>query len=157
MPTLESYTIESWITSFRTQTNVISDFVTKLPIASNGEVTILMDESLLSKYTNELAVHKAVVDLTEREREFYAYNPRLFSYDLYGVPEFWYLILHANEMVSALQFNESRIYIYKQTVINMLNVIRQLELDAKNENEQEITDIVVNNQNVNQDVLVPVL
>lgn len=157
MPTLNQYSLESWVSAFRNQTNVVSDFITKLPISDGKKAYFFMDDNLLSKYTSELDKHKVSVDLTEREQHFYAYNPRLLSYDLYGAPEFWYLILYANEIYSAADFCPTRCRFYKMSVIDTLNTIRQLEIPRKDANEQEMTDIITGNKSVNADVLVKIV
>lgn len=153
MPTTNAYTLEYWISSFRGETNVVSDFVTKVLLSDGENAAIFMDQSLLSKYTIELEPHKVTVDLTDRERQFYAYNPRLFSNDLYGVPELWYLVLYANEIYSAMQFDMTRVKFYKTSVLNVLNTIRQLELGVKNDNDDEINRMIVNKTPSNASVL----
>lgn len=157
MPTTNAYTLEYWINSFRAQSNVISDFITKVAVSDGTTATFFMDESLLSKYHTELDEHKVSVNLSQREQHFYAYNPRLLSYDLYGAPEFWYLILYANEIYSAADFAPQRLKFYKSSVLNVLNTIRQLEMDRHNANEQECTDIITGNKSVNADILTAIV
>lgn len=137
--------------------NVISDFVTKLPMSDGSYACFFMDETVLGKYNVELSQFIVSTDLTPREQHFYAYNPRLFAYDLYGYPEFWYLVLHANEMISATQFTPVRVKFYQPGVITTLNTIRQLELSAHDANEQEMTNVVVNNLTVNADVMTSII
>jgi hypothetical protein len=157
MSTVNAYTLESWISSFRGETNVVSDFVFKLALSDGENVAYFCDETVLSKYSVELAEHLTSVDLTDREQQFYAYNPRLFAYDLYGAPELWYLILYANEMHSATQFKVARVKFYKKSVIKVLNSIRVLESARKDDNEQEMTDIVVGKQQCNNDINVSII
>lgn len=157
MPTVQAYTLSEWITEFRAMTNVISDFVTKSPMSDGNQACFFMDESVLGKYDVELSTFIQTADLTAREQHFYAYNPRLFAYDLYGVPEFWFLVLHANEMLSATEFTPVRVKFYQPAVVTTLNTIRQIETSRHDANEQEMTNVVVNNQVVNADVISPII
>ena len=157
MPTIQAHTLSMWISEFRAMSNVISDFVTKFPMSDGTHACFFMDESVLGKYDVELSSFIVSTDLTPREQQFYAYNPRLFAYDLYGAPEFWYLVLHANEMLSATEFTPVRVKFYQTSVINTLNTIRQIEMERHDANEQEMTNVVVNNQVVNADVMASII
>lgn len=150
--TTNAYTLEAWITAFRSELNKVSDFMTQLAISDGKEAVILTDETVLNKYSTELSAYLKNIDLTQREQEYYAYNPRLLAYDLYGAPEFWYLILYANEIHSALEFHLKRIKFFDVSVVNVLNEIRMLEKDRLDANNQEITDIIVGNKSVNSDI-----
>ena len=105
------------------------------------------------KYQREFEPYKVTVDLSDREQHNYMYNPRLFAYDIYGYPEFWYLVLYANELHSELEFNMKRVHFYNAGIIRILDTIRDLETKYKDENDQEMTDIVVNNESVNANVM----
>ena len=155
--TTNAYTLQMWINQFRNQTNVVSDFITKWPISDGTRTIFYMENTLLSKYTWELDQHKTFVDLSEREQHFYAYNPRLFSYDLYGYPEFWYIILYANELHSATDFHPTRVKFYKSSVLNVLNEIRILEQTRKQTNDYAMNRIVTDNLAENADLLQAIL
>lgn len=154
MATTNAHTLEEWISDFRRQLNVVSDFVHNDAVSDGTTVVQLMDETVLSKYDAELRPYLTRVTLTDRERQLYQQNPRLLSYDLYGAPEFWYLILYANELHSLLEFDLREIKFYKIGVIDVLNQIRQLESPYKDENEQVMTDVVVDRKPWNTDILV---
>lgn len=153
MSTTGAYTLEQWIVYYRNTQNTVSANML-LAAISNGEVaTIFMEETLLSKYTTELSAYLETTTLTSRQQEYYAYNPRLLSQDLYGAPEFWYILLYANEMHSALEFNVTKLKFYRKGVLDLLNTIRLIETSRKDANSQEMIDVVVNNESVNADVL----
>ena len=153
MSTTGAYTLEQWIVYYRNTQNTVSANML-LTAISNGEVaTIFMEETLLSKYTTELSAYLETTTLTSRQQEYYAYNPRLLSQDLYGAPEFWYILLYANEMHSALEFNVTKLKFYRKGVLDLLNTIRLIETSRKDANSQEMIDVVVNNESVNADVL----
>lgn len=153
MSTTGAYTLEQWIVYYRNTQNTVSANML-LTAISNGEIaTIFMEETLLSKYTTELSAYLETTTLTSRQQEYYAYNPRLLSQDLYGAPEFWYILLYANEMHSALEFNVTKLKFYRKGVLDLLNTIRLIETSRKDANSQEMIDVVVNNESVNADVL----
>lgn len=152
MSTTGAYTLEQWIVYYRNTQNTVSANML-LTAISNGEIaTIFMEETLLSKYTTELSAYLETTTLTSRQQEYYAYNPRLLSQDLYGAPEFWYILLYANEMHSALEFNVTKLKFYRKGVLDLLNTIRLIETSRKDANSQEMIDVVVNNESVNADV-----
>lgn len=157
MATTNASSLALWISQFKAQLNVISDFVTKFPVSDGTRAIFYMDDNLLSKYTEELDAFKVKVELTPREQQFYAYNPRLFSYDMYGYPEFWYLILYANELHSATDFALDTVKFYNAGVLDVLNTIRQLEIERMDANSQEVTDIIRNNTVVNADILTSIV
>lgn len=157
MSTTKEFTLEAWIRKFKSELNTIRDFTFKTAISDGTFMMLFGDDSVLSKYTAELNEFLTTADLTQREQEFYAYNPRLLAYDIYGEPEFWYLILYANEMVSALDFHPKRVHFYQPGVMTLLNSIRELELSRKNKNDQEMTSLSVNGGSMNADVLTPII
>lgn len=154
--TTNEYTLQGWIDAFRDMRNTVSDFVFKT-CTSDGELTtVLMDSSVLSKYHVELDEFKKVSIYTDIEQHYYAYNPRLLSMDLYGCPELWYLILYANEMHSALQFNVPIVRFYEPGIVRVLDTIRAAEQKRKDANEAEISRIVVNKTPFNNDLRVQI-
>lgn len=154
--TTNEYTLQGWINAFREERNTIRDFVFKT-CKSDGERTIvLMDQTVLSKYHEELKSYMQVNTFTELDQHYYAYNPRLFSMDLYGVPELWYLVLYANEMHSAIQFNVPIVRFYAPAVIQVLTMIHALETKELDKNAQEISDIVTNKTPFNNDTSVSI-
>lgn len=153
MATTSAYTLEQWIVYYRNTQNTVSANMLLTAISNGESATMFMEETLLSKYTTELSAFLETTTLTSREQQYYAYNPRLLSQDLYGAPEFWYIILYANEMHSALEFNVSKMKFYRKGVLDLLNSIRLIETGRKDANAQEMTDVVVNNESMNADVL----
>lgn len=153
MATTKAHTLETWISDFRNQLNVVSDFIHKDALSDGITVSQIMSETVLSKYDTELRPYLTRVKLSDAERHTYQQNPRLLALDLYGAPEFWYLILYANELYSMLEFDLAEIRFYRIGVIDVLNQIRQLESPFKDENEQAMTDIVVGRRTYNEDIL----
>ena len=73
----------------------------------------------------------------------YKYNPKLLSFDIYGTTELWFLILEANELHSATQFNNQVIYLFRTDVVEKMTRILNLEVDTKNYNEEEISKALI--------------
>lgn len=157
MSTVGEYTLEGWISKYRTELNTVSRFIKQWAISDGQTCCLFSDETVLSKYHNELEALILQETMTDREREYYAYNPRLFAYDLYGAPEMWYMILYANEMHCAMQFNVQRVRFYSKDVTTVMNQIRLTEASRLDDNAQEISDIIVNNKIVNADVNISVV
>ena len=153
MSTTGAYTLEQWIVYYRNTQNTVSANMLLTAISNSEIATIFMEETLLSKYTTELSAYLETTTLTSRQQEYYAYNPRLLSQDLYGAPEFWYILLYANEMHAALELNMIKLKFNRKGVLDLLNTIRLIETSRKDANSQEMIDVVVNNESVNADVL----
>ena len=152
MATINEHTIEGWISKFRTEFNTVGRFIQQWAISDGANATLFSDETVISKYHGELEALITEETFTDRERAFYEFNPRLFAFDLYGIPELWYLILYANEMHSAMEFDVQKVRFYDKNVTTVLNQIRLAEESRLNDNAQEMTDIIVQGKVVNADV-----
>lgn len=152
MSTMNEYTLEAWIAKFKTELNTIKSFALQTAISDGKNVTYFTRDTVLSKYSADLERYKVAVNLTQREQDFYAYNPRLFANDVYGVPEFWYLVLYANEMKSSSEFYRKRICFYTAGVTTVLDAIRDVESRYLDENAQQMTDLVTKGIAMNDDI-----
>lgn len=157
MSTVNEHTLQGWISKYRTEFNTVSRFIHQWAISDGTIATLFSDETVISKYHGELEALLIEETLTDRERAFYSYNPRLFAFDLYGAPELWYLILYANEMHSAMEFNVQRVRFYDKQITTVLNQIRLTEEGRLNDTAQEISDIIVQNKVVNADINVGIV
>lgn len=156
MATVNEHKLSGWIRAWENETNNVAHFMLKTAISDGHFMTTLMDETVLGQYTEDLASYLVQTTLTEKERQFYAYNPRLLAYDLYGIPELWYLILYANELASMLDFNLPVIKFHNVGVLTLLTSIRELQRPYMNQNEQELHDIKVNGRKINDDIKVQI-
>lgn len=157
MSTVNEATIEGWIRKYRTELGTVGQFIHQWAISDGNIAVLLSDETVISKYHGELEELIIEKPLTDRERQFYAFNPRLFAYDLYGAPEMWFMILYANEMHCAMEFDVQRVRFYDKTIINVMNQIRLTESGRMDATAQTITDIIVQNKIVNADINIPVV
>ena len=152
MPTINQWTLSDWIAEFQNETNRVNLYTLKT-IISDGDTSMLFsDESTLSKYHGEFEQYIVSERYTAREREFYAYNPRLFAYDMYGIPEMWFWVRFADEMHTALQFHGDRVKFYQPGIVNLLQIIREIEKPRTDANAQDISDIIVNRREYNNDL-----
>lgn len=155
MTTTES-SLEGWIRAFRSEENTLNRYMLRNIMSDGTAAMIFADETVLSKYTVELNDTIISEDLTPREEQFYAYNPRLFAQDLYGVPEMWFLVLYANEMKSALDFHTSRIKFFHQSVSSVLNAIREIEKPRLDANAEMLNTIITGRKATNNDAKVTI-
>lgn len=156
MATTSQYTLAKWISQFRDERFILPNYTFSSVMSDGTNAIVFPEETMLTTYAEELETYKTSAVMTDREQNFYRYQPRMFAYDLYGYPEMWYLILYANEIVSALEFDFTTVYFYTQSVTTLLNAIISLESDRKDDNEQEITDLTTSGEEVNNDVRISV-
>lgn len=84
---------------------------------------IVASDSILDPYQNMLKDKRVLVKVDDPNIKKYWYNPRKLSYDIYGTTELWGLILHANEIYSASEFEPVEIYLYDNSVIEFLQEV----------------------------------
>ena len=101
----------------------------------NGKM-IVNGSSVLDRYRNELSQYKTKLKLTSEEYRKYQYNPKVLSYDIYGTTEFWFLILHANELTSVSQFDMEQPYVYTGVIASIITSALNLEKDYIDYNEE---------------------
>lgn len=101
----------------------------------NGKM-IVNGSSVLDRYRNELSQYKTKLKLTSEEYRKYQYNPKVLSYDIYGTTEFWFLILHANELTSVSQFDMEQPYVYTGVIASVITSALNLEKDYIDYNEE---------------------
>ena len=94
---------------------------------NESEEVILLGSGILDKYKKDLDNIKVTKKLTYEEQRKYYCNPWYLSYDLYGTVEFWYLILEANNMYSAIEFTQDTIQVYDGSLPRIIDSILALE------------------------------
>ena len=133
-------TLSQFIAQYNSEEITSSAFYLKQVFEkSDGSKMLLNFNNLAIKYMPELKYIKTKVSLSNNEYAKYKYNPKLLSFDLYGTTELWFLILEANELHSATQFNNQVIYLFRTDIVEKMTRILNLELDTKNYNEEEIS------------------
>src|SRR5574343_232748 len=100
---------------------------------------ILLNDSILDKYRNDLAEKIVTKTLTNEEINKYQYNPKRLSFDLYGTTELWGLLLEINQLQSVTEFNINPVKVYDGSIISYINSIFSLEKPFIDQNEEEIS------------------
>lgn len=107
-------------------------------VSESTRKIILTSESILDKYSDILSTLKEEYNMTDEEYKKYMYNPKHFSYKLYGTTELWFLILRANNMYSVTEFNKKHCYIYSGQIKSILNAIINIEKSDIDKNSDDI-------------------
>jgi len=102
------------------------------------DTMILLSDSLLDKYKDELESLITIITLSSTEFNKYKYNPKLLSYEIYGTTELWGLILDLNQLHSTTEFNINPIKVYEKSIIYYIDAILNLEKPFTDINTEEI-------------------
>lgn len=105
---------------------------------NSSERVILLNESILDKYRNDLDALKIDFTIPVDKESRYFCNPWVLSYDLYGTVEYWHLILEANHMYSITEFTQNNIKVYNGSLPDLVDSILALEEEFIDNNEEEI-------------------
>lgn len=84
--------------------------------------------AIINKYRDFFIPYTVRFELTEQEQSKFWYNPRLLSYDYYGTPEYWSILLYINDCASALDFKPTKLnLILKENIKEVINEILILQ------------------------------
>lgn len=136
-------TITEFISQYNSEEIISSAFFLKQVFDVDGDKMLVNLNNLVMKYMSELKDIKVKVTLTTEEYRKYQYNPKVLSYDIYGTTELWFLILEANELHSASQFDLKTLYLFKTDIVEKLTRILNLEKIPKDYNEEEISEALL--------------
>ena len=112
----------------------------ELDVFDNGDKVILLSDSVLSKYRNDLDEIATTKEFTAREESKYFCNPQYLSYDLYGSTQYWHLLLELNNMYSAIEFTRNPIKVYNASLPRLVDTILSLEEEDTSYNVFEEDD-----------------
>lgn len=133
------YTIRDFIKEYKEETLSFDTLHFKEVFKKrNGDNVIILSDSILTKYNNELLPLIVPLHLNDSEYNKFQYNPKLLSYELYGTTELWQLLLHANEIFYIGQFSMNPIKVYTANVIDLINRIITIEEPIININKYEV-------------------
>lgn len=104
----------------------------------NDIPTIMISDSILDKYKEDLNDILTTKTYTSEEKPKYLYNPWILSYDLYGSTAYWWLILQANNLYSAIEFDKTTVNIYSDLLPYVVSTIMNLEEEAISKNNRDI-------------------
>lgn len=104
----------------------------KSKIQINNETNLIINySSLIDNYMEDIMKTCSLVTLSDRDLIDYRFQPKKFCYDVYKITELWFILLRINNMVSSLDFNKKRIYIFKKDeILKILNEIMTLENES---------------------------
>ena len=97
--------------------------------------------SILDRYDSILDGYKKALTLSIEEAETYLYSPKRLSKRLYGTDQYWFLLLHANQFRSSVQFDfrESlSLQVYTNNGISMLGSILSVDKDFISSNDSAV-------------------
>ncbi len=124
-------TINEFIEKYRQQSIKFTDFFNKGVLVDTEVKLFVNDDSILNMFDDLLKKYKVKYKMTNAEYRKYRYNPHKLAHDIYGNSEYWWLILHANELNSASEFSMQTIWIYSTNVLDILKEILTITADEK--------------------------
>ena len=136
---IEASTLKEYIAEYKQQTSKMSDcFLFEWMDDPSGRFIKVIEENVLAKHTAFLEANKKHYKLTDDEFRMYRYNAHRLSQKLYGTTEFWFLILHANEIYSESEFCSKYIYLYNKNVLDKISEILAVEEDDIKKNRSTV-------------------
>lgn len=131
-------TIREYVSAYQNDNAKFSDFFLKTVYNSTrGNKMITNDDSILTMFEQNLKDHLKTVKLSDSDYRKYRCNPKLLSYDQYGTTEYWFLILHANEIYSVSEMTMNPIKLYDINIGELIAKIYSAQKDIIDINEAE--------------------
>lgn len=130
-------TVREYIAAYTSDDVKFPDFFLKAVYNATDGKMILNDDSILNLFESNLKEHLRSVTLTQQEYRKYKCNPKLLSYDRYGTTEYWFLILHANEIYSASEMTMNPIKLYDANIGDIIARIFSAQKEIIDINEAE--------------------
>lgn len=100
--------------------------------------------NVLSDYDQELKNICVDVELSDIDFRRYGYNPKVLAYDLYGSTELFFIILAANGICTAKEFNNRTVKLIKpedlEEFIQMVYNANKLDIEIYNEKQTSSED-----------------
>lgn len=131
-------TLEQYIKSEQSNTIHMKNFFYKGVLTDDTTRLYILDDSVLIPYDTELNKYKTKYVLSDEELRKYRCNPWRVAQDVYGNSEYWFLVLHANEMYSASEFTRKYIHMYKVAVLDIITEILSVEDKNIRSNQTEV-------------------
>lgn len=124
---MPNVTLNSWINDKKNEDISMKNHFYKGVLTNDTTRLYVLEDSVLIPYDEELNKYKKTYTMNYAEFHKYRYNPWRLAKDIYGSTEYWFLILHANEMYSASEFDKERITLYTSDVLKVINEILAVE------------------------------
>ena len=131
-------TIQGFINLKESDDMTYSKFALYHKCESQPNLMIALSNVLLSDYWDELKKDRQLVVLNDLEYIKYRYRAKLFSKDLYGTTQLYFVILALNNMYNMKDFNKKRIWaLYPSNMFKLLNEVYSAESVYINKNKNE--------------------
>lgn len=77
---------------------------------------------LFSKFKDYFNKYMCNIPLSEEEQKKYRFSPKRMSLDMYGIVDYWSLLLYINDAPSILDFEPERVnIIYNDKITQLIN------------------------------------
>jgi len=138
-------TIKEYINNYNSDEFTFDkSFLKEVLIKDDGLKIVINDTQVFDDYLDEIDSKTYYVTMDNEKLNYYKFNPKLFSYDIYGTTELWFMILQMNEMHSCCEFNRNTIKVVPTTIVNTILEIFELEKNMINSNYEEISEVLNN-------------
>ena len=112
-------------------------------ISMDGD--IFMSKNVLHDYLDDIKANCINVYLNEDELYQYKYRPRLLANRVYGNPNYYYIILLANNMCDEKDFDRSTIKLLKpDDMIQTISGIYNANIELFNYHEDYVEEVLKN-------------
>lgn len=138
-----------FLRNFNNQSIKMTDCFMTDYISDNDIKQFHVGDNITCDYTRFLRSIIKTKEMTDEEYRKYRCNPWYMSDDLYGTTEYWFMLLHLNEMYSATEFTRRKIKIYSEKLPERLNDIQSVMDDYIRLNE---TDIVKTKREITEGI-----
>ena len=102
-----------------------------------GEIVIPFN-NIITKNINVLSDYITPYEMDDDEYQRYKYQPKLFSYEIYGTPELASSILFINNMTSLTEFTKKNINIFTENIMDAINELMSLNEEDLKQNRVNI-------------------
>jgi len=102
-------------------------------IYNYNDTITLFSPHIFNIYKNLLSVYMDTITLDEK----YFYKPELLSFDIYGTPDLWYLILWANDISTVTEFSKSEIKVINDKGLDKINTVIEAYKSRLNLNHED--------------------
>lgn len=120
-------TLGDYIKNAKSRSIKMTDYFYPGVLINNNVRSLVSDSSILTAYDAKLSEYKKQYTFKDDEYRKYRYNPWRVSQDVYGTTEYWFLVLHANELYSAAEFDLHTLWLYTTNVTEALQDIIAIE------------------------------
>jgi hypothetical protein len=116
-------TIADYLANIKSDNIQMDNYFFPGMLANDSVKSKVLDDSILNPYDGILDKYRKEYTFTNEEYRIYKYNPWRLAQDVYGSHQYWFLVLHANELYSASEFDLKTVSMYTTDVLDVLSEI----------------------------------